>query len=313
MGSLSATSGSLTPRAPFDFQKGLDFLAAFDPMQGEQVIGEGELCKALAEGGRTVVYSVRGAGSVKRPTVDYTLWSEGRLTQKQKQAVLDRIDLFLGLSEDLRPFYDRAAKDPAFQPIVERLHGMHHVKLPSPFEAACWAVLAARAPMPVARKMKRAIVERWGSSLEVSGVTYSAFPEQPSLGGASEADLAETIGNRRRAAYLHEVIRAFSDVDESWLRTAPYDEADAWLKEIRGIGPWSAAFVLLRAVGRADNMPVNLGPIISGIETVYGKRVEPRQIEARYGDQVGLWGVYLRFGTLTARSGGGSRRAPRRR
>ena len=53
------------------------------------------------------------------------------------------------------------------------------------------------------------------------------------------------------------VHEAFSVADEPWLRSAPYDQAAAWLRAIDGIGPWSAAFVLLRGDFQTPGDPVN--------------------------------------------------------
>lgn len=44
-------------------------------------------------------------------------------------------------------------------------------------------------------------------------------------------------------------------VADEMLRTAPYTEVEAWLCSINGVGAWSAAFVLLRGLGRMAHIP----------------------------------------------------------
>src|SRR5262245_6411725 len=296
---LYSATGHLTPTPPFDFAKSLVFLGAFRPIAGEQALTEHGLAKAVLIDGQTIVFRVASSGDVEAPQLDYTLFSDQPIGAATAHAAADRIAFFLSLDDDLRPFYAIGRDDPVFAPLVARLYGYHQVKFLTPFECACWAILSQRNTMSIARRLKQALVERFGTCLEVEGVSYEAFPDAARLAAADPAALLEIVHNLRRDEYLAAVARAFSVADETWLRSAPYDEAEAWLRAIEGIGPWSATFVLLRGLGRTERLPVGEKRLAAAAGRLYngGAPLDEaglRRIAKPYGAWQGYWAHYVR-------------------
>jgi DNA-3-methyladenine glycosylase II len=299
---------TLHPTPPFDFNKTLDFLEGFSPTRGEQSLAARVLTKAILVAGQVVVFQVKSSGAVEAPRLEGTLHSARPLGAPVLAAARDRLSFFLSLDDDLRPFYALAQADPAMAPEIQRLYGMHQVKFPTPFENAAWAVLAQRAPIPVARKMKQAVVERFGGSLTLDGVVYWAFPEAGELAAAPVAELAAMLHNERKAQYLAAVSAAFADADEAFLRTGDYEEVLAWLRGIKGIGEWSADFILLRGLGRMQQLHFTPDTIFerrmsAAVSRVYpsgsGRALSGQEmlpIAERYGDAQGYWALYLRTG-----------------
>jgi DNA-3-methyladenine glycosylase II len=307
---LRTSTGSLEPAAPFDFGVSLAFLEAFAPVQDDQEIGEDRFRKAVVVGDEPAVFELRDEGSVEAPALRFSVWSRAGGAAVERAAAR-QAGFMLSLDDELAPFYEIARGDPGFAAVIEELYGLHHVKLPSAFEAACWAVLASHCPMPVARKMKRALVERFGPSLAVDSADYRAFPTQPMLAQADRAELEAVIGNSRRAGYLGNVVEAFADIDDDFLRSAPWDEAEARLRSIKGVGEWSAAFTLLRGLGRMERMPLGMKPMLAALEQLYGDRTTMQEIAERYGPWLGYWAFYLRVATGRRGRAGPGRRAAR--
>ena len=296
---LYSTHGTLTPTPPFDFEKSLDFLGFFAPMEGEQLLTARALAKAVLIHGQIVVFEIAASGSIEQPRLDYMLRSDWPIADSTRAAAEDRITFFLSLCDDLRPFYAIGLDDLPFAPVIERLYGYHQVKFLTPFENACWAVLTQRTPIPIAKKLKQALVERFGASLAIDDQRYLAFPEPTRLAAADPAELLELVGNPRRAEYLQAAARAFSGADEAWLRAAPYAEAEAWLRAIKGMGPWSTTFVLLRGLGRMEQLPVGESRLGEAAAKVYGHPLSDAELAAiaqRYGAYQGYWAHYLRVG-----------------
>ena len=296
---LAQISGELSPRAPFDFGQTLAFLRRFTPTAGEQRLTDDSLTRAIALGGRAVVFSVRSEGAVEQPRLTYTLTSATPLSEDERAALRDRISFSLSLDDDLDAFYQRAQGDPAMQSVVARLYGLHQPKFLTPFELACWAILTQRTPIPIARQIKQRLVARYGVELAVDGVVYRAFPEVATLASADPAELAELVRNARKANYLLAVIQCFDEVDEAWLRSAPVEEVQARLRGVRGIGEWSAMFLLVRGLGRMDAIPTSDGELQRAIARLYNAG-QPLPADAfarlleRYGDARGYWAFYLR-------------------
>jgi len=296
---LYSTSGSLTPTAPFDFGKSLHFINGFGPMAGDQAVGGRVLTKAVFVGGEPIVFQVEPTGGVEQPRLTYTLHARRAIDAATQRAAEDRIAFFLSIYDDLAPFYALAEDDPLFAPIVRRFYGYHQVKFLTPFECAAWAVLTQRNAMPIARNLKRALTERYGASLEVGGQAYWAFPEAPMLAEADPGALYDLMPTLRRAEYLQAVAIAFSAADEHWLRTAPYAEVAAWLRGINGIGAWSAGFILLRGLGRTEQVPMDEAKLSAAASKLYGRGralgdEAIRDIASRYGAWQGYWAHYLR-------------------
>jgi len=289
---LTVTTGRLGARAPFDFAQSLAFLRMFSPMHGEQLLEPGSFTKALRLDGDVVVFRVREAPG----GVGYELWSEAPLTPARVARVERRVSDFLSLEDSVADFYAKAAGDPVLESRIARLHGLHQVRFLTPIEIAVWAVLTQRNPIPVAKKTKRALAERWGGSLVVDGVRHVAFPEARDLAAADPEELHSIVGHERRARYVLAVARAFVDQSDDFLRSAPATEVDAWLRSIDGIGEWSSAFVLFRGLGRIRDLPLT-PPIQASVRKTYGRRVglrEMRELADLYGPWKGYWALYLR-------------------
>ena len=295
-------AGYITPTAPYDFTKSLNFLGFFSAMQGEQAIIEQALTKAVYVDGQLIAFRVASAGTIEKPQLAYTLFSEQAIDDAIKNAAIDRIIFFLSLDDDLRPFYAIGRKDADFAPIVEELYGYHQVKFLTPFEIACWAVLTQRNPMNMSQRMKKNLIDSYGGTITVDGIAYPAFPAAERMTHVSEDELTGVVRNARKAEYLVAVIKAFNDVDEHFLRTGDYDEVEAWLRSIRGFGMWSASFVLVRGLGRMEYLTSNEKVMLAAASRLYGHGKDLTQAEIErigeiYGDYKGYWGHYLRVGS----------------
>jgi DNA-3-methyladenine glycosylase II len=293
---LYSEEGSLRPTPPFDFAKSLDFLGKFPPMREDQTVGEDSMIKAVRVGGRAIVFQLKPTGTIKMPGLKYTLFADHPFSHGLTEVVIDRISFFLSLSDDLDQFYRVAINDSNFAPVLQKLYGLHQVKFFTPFECACWAVLSQRNQLSAARKAKQALLERFGTSLEVNGRLFRAFPEPGQLGEASKEEMKALIKHARREEYLGEIIKAFNQVDERFLRTADYDKVEEWLKNIRGIGEWSARLILLRGLGRMEKVSVEKR-LTAAAARVYGKPMTEQRLHViveKYGRWKGYWAYYLR-------------------
>jgi len=302
MSNLYSEEGFLSPKSPFDFSKSLDFLRAFPPMREDQKIDEVSLTRAVCTGGQTVVFNIRSTGLIKSPRLKYALSSDRSLTVGVRDAVVDRIGFFLSLADDLEQFYRIGYGDVDFAPVLQRLYGLHQVKFLTPFESACWAVLSQRYPAAAAQRTKQAITEKFGTSLEMNGRRYVAFPEPYRLAYVNERDLGAVVKNQRKTLFLIGVAKAFAEKDEKFLRTSKYDEVEKWLSQIQGIGDWSSKLILLRGLGRMEKIAVEKR-LLRAASKVYGRgrtltQSVLDQMAEKYGPWKGYWAYYLRTASM---------------
>jgi DNA-3-methyladenine glycosylase II len=163
----------------------------------------------------------------------------------------------LGLTIDLQPFYVLANGNELLRPLVEQFAGVRPPRFPSVFEALVNSIACQQVTLDLGILLLNRLSERFGLGITDHGVTQHAFPAPADLAEATE----QTV---RQLGFSHQKARAIkglaTDVandklDLASLETMTNEEATEYLSTIRGIGRWSAEYVLLRGLGRLDTFP----------------------------------------------------------
>jgi DNA-3-methyladenine glycosylase II len=272
----------LATTRPFSFAQTLAFVRRFPPCQGEFALTEDSLTGAVTLDGRATRFTLRGTRQGVRVETD------------DPRAAAIAAD-FVGASDDVAGFYAVADGDRAFAPIIEELHGLHHVRFLTLEEIAVYSVLMQRTPVSIASTYKRRFLAAFGL---VSG-DLRAFPDFAILATLDAERIAEAIGHRRKAEQIVGVVRGVAAIGAATLREAPYGEARDALLEVPGIGPFSAAAILLRGLGRMDEVP--LARFADEASEIY-ERFDAAAIARRYGRHVGYWSFYLKAGRSRMRA-----------
>jgi DNA-3-methyladenine glycosylase II len=190
--------------------------------------------------------------------------------------------------------YEVATADEAMAPVVADLFGYHHLRFPTPFEAACWAALSRRTPPPVAAGLRDALVRAAGRVVEVDGRDVSLFPT-PAMVRGHPAAVRDALDDERRAETVLAAAEAFVEADLSGLDTPTLRDR---LEAVRGFGPRSAAFVAFRGFGRPSVLPAAEPRLRTAVGDAYGladpTAEDVRRLADRYGDYRGYWAHYLR-------------------
>jgi 3-methyladenine DNA glycosylase/8-oxoguanine DNA glycosylase len=136
-------------------------------------------------------------------------------------------------------------------------------QLPDPFEGAVRAIVGQQVSVAGARTVVDRIIRRFGDAAP-GGHGLLAFPAPATL-AAAPAESLTTLGlTRAKAAALTAVAAACRDGLLDWeeLRACPAERAEASLVALRGIGPWTASYIRMRALGDRDAFPAaDLGVI----------------------------------------------------
>jgi DNA-3-methyladenine glycosylase II len=143
--------------------------------------------------------------------------------------------------------------------------------------------------------MKREFLDRFGLPIEVEGRTLRAMPSLAELVELDGKDIGKAIRHAPKGATIANVVRGVATIGEATLREAPYAEARDALLEMPGIGPFSAGAILLRGLGRMDEVP-SIGLFANDAAAVYGRAIDEAAILRRYGRQIGYWSFYVKTG-----------------
>jgi AraC family transcriptional regulator of adaptative response / DNA-3-methyladenine glycosylase II len=139
------------------------------------------------------------------------------------------------------------AADPLIGPLVAQRPGLRIPGAWDPFECAVRAVLGQQVSVAAGRTFAVRLVERCGEPLRSSGGLTHLFPAPARLADATLEGLGMTGA---RAAALKSLARAVLEQQVDF-RSAPADVTAA-LAALPGIGPWTAQYVALRALGEPD-------------------------------------------------------------
>jgi DNA-3-methyladenine glycosylase II len=132
----------------------------------------------------------------------------------------------------------------------------------SPYEAAAWCVLSLRWNTRQAAAARDRLATTHGLPVEVAGAAMAAFPTPEQLLAVTAFEGVPPVKIER----LHGVARAAEQglLDAEAIRHSDPEEAMAELRQIPGIGPFSASLIVLRASGVCD-VPVGQEPRLAEI------------------------------------------------
>jgi DNA-3-methyladenine glycosylase II len=289
----------LAATPPFSLSKSLRALGSFAPCAGDQAVAGGHVRKALAHPRHPDGCVVVDVGPSPEGGCGVTLiaYAESPLDDDETTAVEGWVRRWLGLDDDLTPFLTTAGADPPMAPVLRATAGLHQVRFGSLVEGAVYFTLTQRSTQWFAAARKRRIAAELGARGEVDGEVYVAFPALARLAALGADDLVTFGGNRQRAARLAEVLAGVAGLDEEWLRTGPYDEVRRALLGVRGVGAFTAHAILLRVLGRPDDVPLEMDQFVRVAAAVYGDPPPSgAELRARYGSQIGWWAYLSRMG-----------------
>lgn len=146
------------------------------------------------------------------------------------------------------------ARDPALAPLVARRPGLRLPSAYDPFELAVRAIIGQQVSVAAATTVTGRVVARCGAPLaRPRGPLTHLFPAPATLAAADVGGLGLTA---RRAATLRAFAAAVADGSLRLEAPRGPDELVARLRGLPGIGPWTAAYIALRALGEPDALPL---------------------------------------------------------
>jgi DNA-3-methyladenine glycosylase II len=285
--------GCLATQAPFHLEATVRVLQR-RPSNRVDVWERGRYLRVLQSEGELALIQVENRGTIDAPNVRFSVRSgEPSLTALAGlEVTLRRV---LGLDVDPEPLQRLSEAQRALRPTALALRGMRPPRFANWFEAFANVVPFQQLSLDAGLAIVGRLVERFGSSVEHGGRRFHAFPSAAAIAGAHLAALRECGLSARKAHSLRYLARAIEtgDLTESKLSTMGTDEALQALRELPGIGPWSAALLLLRGLGRMDVFPPGDVGAARRLGTLMQLRSEAslHRVIERFGEQRG----YLYF------------------
>jgi AraC family transcriptional regulator, regulatory protein of adaptative response / DNA-3-methyladenine glycosylase II len=167
--------------------------------------------------------------------------------------IVHRAQRLFDLEADPVPIGRALARDPLLAPAVRAHPGLRVPGAWDGFELAVRAVLGQQVSVRGATTTAGRLVAGFGTSIssKQEGLTH-LFPEPADL---ALADLSRLGLPRARARCLVSLAREFESGALQLDQASTLEDAVARLQSLPGVGPWTAHYIAMRALGERDAFP----------------------------------------------------------
>ena len=270
------------PIPPYDFRLTADYATYNSERHGADFLRGGTLSRALEVDGETVLARVRSVGGVEEPALEVEISGEDPGADAADWA-FDAALRLAGAWTDPRPFYAALEPDDPMAQFARKLRGLALPQTPTPFEGLVLAILGQQISNHVARILRDSLVDTFGAAAEIGGETRKAFPSPSALASAGADALRAIKFSARKAEYICDISAQVADgrLDMDAIGALPSQDAVERLVALRGVGPWTAHWLLIRSYGHQDGFPAGDLAVQRNLGILYGDGSRMSEAEAR--------------------------------
>jgi len=237
----------LSYRPPFDWDSVLAHLAA-RAIPGVETVRDGAYARTIVHDGTPGVLRLSHEDGARTVVLEVSA-DAGRAAP----ALAARARRLLDLDADPERIGAHLARDRRLARLIAK-HGIP--RLPGawdPFELAVRAVLGQQVSVKAATTLAGRIVARHGERIDTSEADLTHLFPAPSV--LRRLRVAGAGMPATKASALAGLAAAVDAGDVVLDGTMPLDDVERRLLALRGIGPWTASYVVLRALGDPDAFP----------------------------------------------------------
>ncbi|WP_332674880.1 DNA-3-methyladenine glycosylase family protein [Aromatoleum sp.] len=251
MSTATDTPFSLTHpvELPADFSP--DAILAFHGRDASGVaerVDAGILQKGLAWEGRAACLTIR----FHSDHAEARLAIDGEPVDDPRETFDRMLRRMLGLTQPVADFERAYRSHPEIGRLIAARPWLRVPVSPTPFEALTWAITGQQITVKAALSLRRKMIQ-------AAGLTHSeglvCYPDAMRLGALGEADFRAAGFSRTKALTLiglGTAVRSGEIPLDAWVDDLAVDEIRKRLLNVRGIGPWTIDYTLLRGFGWLD-------------------------------------------------------------
>jgi AraC family transcriptional regulator of adaptative response / DNA-3-methyladenine glycosylase II len=262
-------------RRPFDWERLLSFFAA-RATPGVESVHDGRYFRSIAIGDECGIMDVCHTG-------DRLLLSLHGIGTKSLFSIVQRARSLFDLDASTDEIAQVLSADPRLRGQLKKNPGVRVPGSWDGFELTVRAILGQQISVRAATTLAGRIAERYGERINVpvDGLQQAPnrlFPEPHKLARARLENLGVTAS---RARTIRSVARAAVDGSLSFdAAESPDDFCDS-LRAIKGIGDWTAQYVVMRALKYPDAFPASDLGLLRAYSGSRQERISPEELLAR--------------------------------
>ena len=205
----------------------------------------GRIRKAVLIGGVPLLFDI----ALHADAALCRVHADGALSSAASAQANDALLNILGLRIDPAPFLQAVAHDRLLGPLAAANAGLRIMQSATIFEALTWAIIGQQINLTFAIALRRTFIEQAGRA-HSSGLL--CYPEAADVARLNVDDLTSRKFSRSKAETLLRLAALVDSGALSLAREAGVEQASAALLAIKGIGPWTVNYTLLRGYGYPD-------------------------------------------------------------
>jgi DNA-3-methyladenine glycosylase II len=212
--------------------------------------------RVIVVGGRPTELAVYQDRPATTPRLIVTATPSLRTTT-ERESVTSLLNGLLGLRVDLKDWYRLADRDRRLRTLAGRFRGMKPPRFPTLFEALVNAFACQQLSLIVGLELLNRLAAVCDVRRGTGGSARYAFPAPRDVARVSAAGYQAIGFSRQKVHALLALARGIErgEVDVQGLARNDDGHACARLRELRGVGRWTAEYVLLRGLGRLNVFP----------------------------------------------------------
>ncbi|RFM32503.1 DNA-3-methyladenine glycosylase family protein [Chitinophaga silvisoli] len=230
----------VTDHANFSFDECLVFLSRSDKECLHEVEGN-TLRKVIVVNNTPVLTTITDAPKKQGLQVTTN-------TAADPACLKNYISHWLHLDADLNEFYTFAKKDKILSPLIQQYKGLRLIGIPELFEALTWTITGQQINLSFAYTLKQRLIHAYGDAITSLGKTYYVYPQPATIAALEPAALTDMQFSRSKADYIISIAKAMAEerLSLTQLQSLDYTAAREYLISFKGIGNWSANYVLMK-------------------------------------------------------------------
>ncbi|TVX89871.1 DNA-3-methyladenine glycosylase 2 family protein [Paenibacillus agilis] len=246
-------------------------------------IKEGRVYKAISIDQETMIVEISTGPNNQEHSISVQFLGETMPVRESVQdAAIRYIRDWFDLDTDLVPFYELAKTDRLLERAVKSFYGLRNMGIPDLFEALCWGIIGQQINLAFAYTLKRRFVETFGRYVEHAGEQYWLFPTPQDIASLQVEDITKLKMSIKKSEYLIGVAQLMVEgklTKEQLLDMGDHKQIEKTLVQIRGIGPWTANYVLMRCLRIPSAFPIDDVGLHNAIKYLTGADTKPTKAE----------------------------------
>jgi len=298
---------TIRPKPPFDFERTAQMHSRFKNSLPD-LYEDGVYKRVLRANHKPVLVSITSRGITGKPRLLVDTYPP-----PNKSEIISLKKTLRSMFEqtfDYDRFHTVAKRDLTMRTIARELRGLRPIRPPTIFESAVIAITEQQISLHAATAIRSRLIQRYGDTVIHNERTYYGFPTPESLARAKPAGLRRAGLSATKARCITEFARKIADggFDLEGLRGMSDDQVATELTKFRGIGKWTAEYVLVRGMRRVNSLPADDLGIRRAVSQAYfrGRIVSAEKVRKimteKFAPYSGIAAFYLMYHLFWERS-----------